>query len=339
LNNWISSISNENKIVISSRVRLARNIKDKKFPHKLNIEEGKELVKNIENTFFDVGNFHKDFKIIYLWENELITNEIFLEKQLISDELLCNMDKSAFIVNKDETISLMLNEEDHLRIQCISSGLNLKENYDLVSKLDDMLEKKIDYAFHEQFGYLTACPTNSGTGLRAAVMLHLPMLSMQNEMEKIFNTVSQVGMTISGVYGESSRVEGNLYQISNQVTLGLEENEILNNLIVVVKQIINQEKLCRDRIMKKYEFQIKDKIFRSLGILKSAYLLQLEEALKLLSSVRLGVEMGIIKDVNLITLNELLIDISKDSIQSIYKNISSKQEIALKRAEIVKNKL
>jgi len=342
MKNWIYSVNNENNennIVISSRIRLARNIEGIAFPHRIDSKDGKSIVKDVEKAFYNTKYPNEYFKTIYLWENDLIKNRVFFDKHLISYKLVSNMDKSAFIVNDNETISIMINEEDHLRIQAISAGLNLKETFDVADKFDDLLEEKVNYAFDEQLGYLTACPTNLGTGLRASVMLHLPILSMQNEMDKIFNTVSKIGMTVRGLYGEGSNVQGNLYQISNQITLGLEEEEILNNLLAVVKQIINQEHISREKVMNKYSYEFKDKIFRSLGLLRSAYLLQMQETLGLLSNVRLGVEMGIIKDVTFSTLNQLLIDISDASIQlEIDEKLSSK-ELAYRRAEIVRNKL
>lgn len=337
--NWIEHEGNVEDIVLSSRIRLARNILDTPFPHKLNKEQSKSVINQIEEGFYNLPPQHNEYNTIRLWENDEIENRLFLERHLISNKLLHNYENAAFIVNKDETVCIMINEEDHIRIQCINAGLALKEAFDKAYELDDLLENNLNYAFDEELGYLTTCPTNSGTGLRASVMIHLPALTMEKEMDKILNAVSKVGMTIRGLYGEGSKNEGNLYQISNQVTLGLEEEEILNNLYAVVNQIINQEKLARSKIMKKYKYELSDKINRSLGILKSAVLLNSKECLNLLSNVRMGVELGTIKDINKKDLNELLIEISPAYIQMKCESKLLQKERDLKRAQITKSKL
>jgi protein arginine kinase len=337
--NWIKYEGDAGDIVLSSRIRLARNILDVPFPHKLNKDQSKMIINQIEEGFHNLPLHDNEYNTIHLWENNEMENRLFLERHLISNKLLHNYEKAAFIVDKDETVCIMVNEEDHVRIQCINAGLALKETFEKAYELDDLLENNLSYAFDEELGYLTTCPTNSGTGLRASVMVHLPGLTMEKEMNKILNAVSKVGMTIRGLYGEGSKNEGNLYQISNQVTLGLEEEEILNNLQVVVNQIINQEKLARAKILKKYKYELHDKINRSLGILKSAVLLNSKECLNLLSNVRMGVELGIIKDISKKDLNELLIEISPAYIQMECESKLSQKERDLKRAEITKSKL
>lgn len=253
--------------------------------------------------------------------------------------MIDNSSKAAFILDDKETISIMINEEDHVRIQCITGGLNLEEVYDVSEKIDDLLEENLEYAFDEKLGYLTACPTNVGTGLRASVMLHLPSLSLNNQINGLLNALAQVGMTIRGLYGEGSKAIGNIYQISNQVTLGRSEEEILSNLKALVLQIINQEIISRENLMKKYKYELEDKIYRALGVLKSAVLLNSSECLKLLSDVRLGVEMGIIKDVNGITLNKLLVESQPATIQKIYGESLSNKDRDFNRAKFVREKL
>jgi protein arginine kinase len=233
----------------------------------------------------------------------------------------------------------MLNEEDHIRLQCITSGFNLDETYDLANKLDNLLEEKLDYAFDEKLGYLTACPTNIGTGLRASVMLHLPALSMNNEMVRILNVVGQVGMTIRGLFGEGSKAEGDLYQISNQVTLGLSEEEIINNLKAVVAQIIDREQWSRQQLMKGYKYELQDKVYRSLGVLRSAVLLNSKECLNLISNVRMGVEMGIIKDVDVQVLNSLLVETQPATLQLISNVKLSEKDRDFNRAKLIRKKL
>lgn len=338
MQNWIHSSYNEDGIILSSRIRFARNFKNKSFPHKLSEEQGREIVKEVEEVFYNNSN-KDDFITRYLWNTNPIDDGIYLEKHFISDRLILNKDKAAFIINKEETISIMINEEDHLRIQCITSGYNLDEAYKVANNLDDKLEGKLQYAYDEKLGYLTACPTNIGTALRASVMIHLPALTMNNEISKIFNALNQVGIIVRGLYGEGSKAQGNIYQISNQVTLGLTEEEIINNLKVVVNQLISEEKRARERFANTHLNQLEDKIYRSLGVLKFSRILSSEECLKLLSYVRLGLEMGIIKDVNKNTLNELLLISQRAMVDKMALKELSYSERDILRAKIVRDKL
>lgn len=339
MNNWIESDDKENNIVISSRIRLARNIKNVPFPHIISEERARDLVSKVEDSFFTANYVKGEYKSIHLWDSDKSSNIPYFEKHLISSKLIDNNDKAAFIVNKDETVSIMINEEDHIRLQCISSGFNLEEILDYSEKLDDLLEEKIDYAFDERLGYLTACPTNLGTGLRASVMIHLPALTMNDEMNRILNAVTQVGMTVRGLYGEGSGAFSNLYQISNQITLGISENDILSNLKAVVNQLINQENLSRNQLIKNYKFELEDKIFRALGILRSSIIIDVQESLKLLSNVRLGIELGIIKDIDKKILNELLVETQPATLRSRFPEKLTVRELNIKRAEYIRKKL
>lgn len=339
MQNWMSVKGKPESIVLSSRIRLARNMKGIPFPHRLSEDKAKEVIKVVEDAFFTSSHTEEEYNSVYLFENEPIENMTYLEKHLISNNLLENSKKAAFIVNKSETVSVMINEEDHIRLQCITAGLNLNEALNYADKLDDLLEEKIDYAFDEKFGYLTACPTNLGTGLRASVMLHLPALSMSNEMNGVLNALTQVGMTIRGLYGEGSKAKGNLFQVSNQLTLGQNEEDILNNLNAVVTQIINQESIARQNMLQNYKHEVEDRIYRALGILKSAILLNSSECLSLLSDVRMGVELGIINSVDISVLNELLVDTQPASLQQNMKVKLSEKERDLNRAKLVREKL
>ncbi|NMM63470.1 protein arginine kinase [Clostridium sp. P21] len=339
MEDWIQSSKSNDDLVLSSRIRLARNINKTPFPHVLKEDQGRDIVKLVEDAFYTSSFNSENYKTNYLWEKDDISNEIFLEKHLISKNLIDNSCKSAFILDKNETVSVMINEEDHIRIQCITSSLNLEEAYDFADKVDNILEEKIDYAFDEKLGYLTACPTNIGTGMRASVMIHLPTLSLSNKLNSILSAVTQLGMTIRGLYGEGSKGKSNIYQISNQITLGLSEEEIINNLKAVVIQIANEENSCRSTLMNKYKYEIEDRIYRALGILKSAVILSANECLKLLSDVRLGVEMGIIKDVDKILLNNILINTQTASIYKMYNGKLSDKETNFNRAKIVRETL
>lgn len=207
MENWIECCKSNNDLVLSSRIRLARNVNKRPFPHMLKEGEGREIVKLVEDAFYSSSFSSQSYKTSYLWERSNISNEVSLEKHLISKNLIDNSNKAAFILDKDETVSIMINEEDHVRIQCITSSLNLEEAYDFADKIDNLLEEKLDYAFDEKLGYLTACPTNIGTGMRASVMIHLPTLSLSNKLNNMLSAVTQLGMTIRGLYGEGSRVK------------------------------------------------------------------------------------------------------------------------------------
>lgn len=336
MENWIGCCKSNDDLVLSSRIRLARNINKKPFPHMLKEKQGRDIIKLVEEAFHVPPFTSEDYETKYLWQNDSVSNEVFLEKHLISKNLLENRNKAAFILDKNETISIMVNEEDHIRIQCITASLNLEEAYDFAEKIDNTLEEKLDYAFDEKLGYLTSCPTNLGTGMRASVMVHLPTLSLSNKLNGVLNAVTQVGMTIRGLYGEGSKGKSNIYQISNQITLGLSEEEIINNLKAVANQVVSEENLCRDTLISKYRYEVEDRIYRALGILKSAVLLNSNECLKVLSDVRLGVEMGILKDVNKVSLNNILVNTQKASIYQRYNEKLSDNETNFNRAKIVK---
>ncbi len=339
MKNWIECCEKNDDLVLSSRIRLARNINKVPFPHKLEENNGRNVVKLVEDAFYSASNIEEEFKTNYLWQKDLVSNQVFLERHLISKNLLDNNNKAAFILDKNETTSIMINEEDHIRIQCITAGLDLEDVYSFADKVDNILEEKIDYAFEEKLGYLTTCPTNIGTGLRASVMIHLPTLSLSNKVNGVLNAVTQVGMTIRGLYGEGSKGRSNIYQISNQITLGLSEEEIISNLKAVVSQVVSEETTCRKMLIGKYKYEIEDRIYRALGVLKSAVLLNANECLKLLSDVRLGVEMGIIKDINKVMLNKILVSTQAANINQMHNKKLSDREIDFNRAKIVKKSL
>jgi protein arginine kinase len=339
MENWQRYIGENNEIVLSSRIRIARNINNKPFPHRLNEADARKTTELVENAFYTSTHTKENYKTIHLWELDNNSSINYLERHLISLKLINNKSKAAFILGENETVSIMLNEEDHIRLQCIAGGLNLKDTYNNANNLDNYIEENINYAFNGQLGYLTACPTNIGTGLRASVMIHLPALTMNDEMNKVLKVLTQVGMTIRGIYGEGSKAQGNMYQISNQITLGITEEDILNNLEAVINQIINQENWTREQLFKNYRYDLEDKIYRSLGILQTAILLNQNECMDLLSNVRMGVEMGIIKSVDKSRLNELLVDIQPASMKMKFNVDMNEKERDLNRARLVKESL
>jgi len=233
----------------------------------------------------------------------------------------------------------MINEEDHLRIQCLFPGLQLDKAWELCDKIDSLLEENIDYAFSEKYGYLTCCPTNLGTGIRASAMLHLPALTMTGYIRGMLDACGKLGIAVRGIYGENSEALGNLFQISNQITLGLSEEEIINNVTNIGNQIINQERTLRAELYRQNPYRFEDKVYRSLGILSNARIISSEESFKLISDVRLGVDMGIIKNIDVAKLNEILLYIQPANLQKIFDRTLSPDERDIKRADLIREKL
>ena len=334
MESWVNC--NKENIIISSRVRLARNLKEFQFPSRLTREEGIEAGNKIKEAFGESSSENNKYTTYNLWEMSKNTAKSFMEKHLISPNLLKNNESASFIVDNNETISLMINEEDHIRLQCISGGYNIREAYKKADTIDSLLESKLDFAFNEKLGYLTACPTNLGTAMRASVMIHLPALTLNNEINKLLKGLSQVGMTLRGLYGEGSKGEGNIYQISNQVTLGIAEEDILNNLEAVTLQVISQERQLRKIYTEQYKYELEDKVFRARALLESARILPLNESLSLLSNLRLGVELGIIGDISIKKINKILIYSQNATLQEHLGVSMKERELNIERAAIIK---
>ncbi|KRQ86079.1 putative ATP:guanido phosphotransferase [Caloramator mitchellensis] len=330
----------ENNIVLTSRVRLARNIDGVPFPQKLNEKEINEVIKNVSDSILNSNSaIAHEFNLIKLKDIKPLERLSMIEKHLISLDLVNEYLRAAVLLNRDENVSIMINEEDHIRLQVIYNGFKVKEAYEYANKLDDLIEEKIQYAYDSKFGYLTSCPTNVGTGIRASVMIHLPALTMTKNINNILNTVTQVGMTMRGIYGEGSSAMGNIYQISNQVTLGLTEEEIINNLIAVTKKIIDQEMKTREMILEKQSAEVEDDIYRSIGILKYSRMLSSQECLNLLSKIRMGIEMDIIKDIDFNKIDELLVKVQPATLQLIEGRELDSKERDIIRAKIVRESL
>ncbi|BAK81809.1 protein arginine kinase [Candidatus Arthromitus sp. SFB-rat-Yit] len=335
LSNWINlSSNNSNNFILSSRVRLARNLKGVNFPHKLDDNSAIDVIDKIENG---LTGYRYKFKKIKLNDQGKIANNVLLEKHLISNDLIKFSTKSACFINEDQTISIMVNEEDHLRMQFFNSGYNLKEAFDEAMELDDFIERKLDYAFDEKIGYLTTCPTNLGTGMRTSVMMHLPALSMTDQISKVYKALTQIGMTIRGLYGEGSKIDGNIFQISNQITLGVSEKDILNNLHAIVNELIDKERNVRKSLFDDFGIEIKDKIFRSVGILGNCYSITSKEALEYLSYIRLGIEEGILETD--ICMNGILIGCQPASLQLNISNKMNSKERDIERAKFLRNSI
>ena len=265
-----------------------------------------------------------------------ITRLSLIEKHLISPDFAVDKEKtSAIIINEEENICIMVNEEDHLRLQIISSGLELENSLNLAIEIDKKMESVVNYAFSEKYGFLTACPTNVGTGLRASLMVHLPALTLTGNIKKVLEAVNGFGMNIRGVYGEGSKSQGNIYQISNKQSLGISEEEIIKNLKVITDKVIEQEKLAR-KILTKKEIELEDKVYRAYGILSNSRKLTSEECNILLSDVKLGTDMGIIKEMNDLKIKKLEVYTKPANLQKYVGQTLGAYDRDIKRAEIVK---
>lgn len=322
------------EVVLSSRVRLARNLAEYPFPNMLDGKQRSEIVSKVDGALKGaaVGFSRNDMK-----ELSETDRQILVEKHLISPDL-ARMDGSAFI-SEDEHISVMVNEEDHIRIQTMTAGFDLDKAYDTADKIDTVLENSLEYAFSEKFGYLTSCPTNVGTGMRASVMMHLPALCMTGEISRVINSVSKFGVAVRGLYGEGSKALGDIFQISNQITLGISEEETINNIKSVAESIIERETEVRMRLREENIIKLADRLWRSYGILKNAQVLSSDEFMKLASDVRLGAVMGIIGSVNTETLNELETAVQPAGITKSAEKELSPEQRDFERAKIVRERL
>ena len=282
-----------NGIVVSSRIRLARNLSDLPFPSQMNNEQLEELKQKVKTAICE-SNTPFANSLNYIDMSAIPQNEIMamVERHVISPEF-ANKNAGAIILSDDESISIMIGEEDHIRIQVILSGLELEKAYDIAERIDSLLFTKLNFAFDNELGFLTECPTNLGTGLRASVMLHLPICESDDEIQTLRETLGKIGFTIRGIYGEGSKSEAGLYQISNQITLGLSEKNSVDNLKIIANQIIEKEKNARKKID---SLTIEDLCFRALGTLKNARIISSKETMNLLSTIKIGIDMGIIKE-------------------------------------------
>ena len=303
---WLRGTGKESDIVISSRIRLARNITGYPFLSRANLKQRKEVESLLRKTIIE-HNIARDVSYVNLNQATAVDKLFLVERHLISKEHAEGEGERGVAFGKSETVSLMINEEDHLRIQVIRSGFELKNTWNTIDEIDNILGENLNFAFSSRFGFLTACPTNVGTGMRVSVMLHLPALGMTKHIEKVFNAVGKLGLVVRGLYGEGTKVSGDLYQISNQFALGKSEKEILSIIESVIPRITSYERMARKALVMESKDQLEDRIWRSYGMLKAARMITSEEILQLLSQVRMGVNLGLIEDIEIQTLNELFV--------------------------------
>jgi protein arginine kinase len=335
---WLKGTGPFAHIVMSSRIRLARNLAKIPFPNKATKKDVVTVLEKVQQVVAEIDHF-KTSAIFRMSDLDNVDRQFLIERHLMSHEHAANTEGKALIVSQEEVLSVMVNEEDHLRIQVMQSGLNLGETWKIINMSDDQLSQKLEYAFSPHWGYLTACPTNTGTAMRGSVMLHLPALVMTKQINKVLSAIAKLSFASRGFYGEGTQARGNFYQISNQVSLGHSEEDIIQNINGLIRQVIDQEEQARQALLMQNRPMLEDKIYRSLGILKNAYIISSQETVELLSMVRLGIDLGIVKDIDRSTINELFITIQPAHLQKIEGKKLTTAARDTKRASLIREKL
>ncbi|WP_067621055.1 protein arginine kinase [Alicyclobacillus acidiphilus] len=340
MSRWMKEGGPEDDIVLTSRVRVARNLQGYPFPVLQTDSHAREVIESVARAVASpsMASLGK-FELVRCQDLSALDRQVFVEKHLISPDLAQQEKHGAMVLRDDELVSIMINEEDHLRIQCIYPGLRLEDAWKTASAIDDALESQLTYAYHDTYGYLTACPTNVGTGIRASVMMHLPGLVLSGSINRMLTAVSQVGLAVRGMYGEGSESYGNLFQVSNQITLGETEEEITQNLRSVVYQLIEHERNARKALLARNRTQLEDRVSRSFGILAYARRIDTKETMERLSDVRLGIDLGIIQGVSAGILKELMVTTQPAFLQKYSNRELSASERDVRRAALIRERL
>ncbi len=326
---WYFENGPESDVVVSTRIRFARNISGHKF-NSIATNEDKEKVLDI----FKNNNVVPELKFIRLSDLDELMQNSLVEKHVISRDIL-NVESAGILLNADEDVCVMINEEDHVRIQAMNPGLELEKTLKTAEDIDNKIAEKVEYAYSDLYGYLTTCPTNVGTGLRASVMLHLPALRITGRIGRVLDVVNKVNLDVRGVYGEGTEAIGDMYQVSNKVSLGVTNQEIISSVKSIVNKIIEQERNAREYLMTR-GIDFEDRVCRDYGILTSARKLSYDECAKLVSMVKLGVDLGIIKEIDSRKVNEISIATKPATLQKCCKEILGPKERDEKRADIIK---
>lgn len=335
---WLKGAGPKSNIVISSRVRLARNLEGFSFFGWAKAKE-KETILGVSRRAIEKSKFMKNSLFVKMKDLGEIDRQFLVERHLMSPEHVIDPEFKALCIDEREIASIMVNEEDHLRIQVLQSGFNVIEAWRMCDEIDTDISKKAPYAFSTRWGYLTACPTNTGTALRASVMLHVPALVMTGQIGRVFQAISKLGLTMRGFYGEGTEAIGNFFQISNQVTLGRSENDLIDKIGSIVNKLVKREESTRNILMMKNKEEISDKIWRAHGTLESARIITSSETIKLLSVIRLGIDLGILGDMDRAQINELLILTQPAHLQKISNKVLTADERDHKRADLIRERI
>src|SRR5258705_3421562 len=335
---WLSGDGPAAGMVLSTRMRLARNLQSVPFTHRARDEQLQGVMMSVVAAAERAPGFQKGL-LLRMNDIGTLERQILVERHLVSHELGDGTRPRGLLAGADERLSLMINEEDHLRLQAMTPGFQLAEAWAVADAADDELDQSLDFAFSEEIGYLTSCPTNAGTGLRASVLIHLPALVLLEEIQKVLKSIMQVGLNVRGLYGEHSEVMGNLFQISNQTTLGRSERDSIESLDRVTRQIIDTEERARERMMRDARVQIEDKVWRADGTLRYCRSIQSRQVINLCSAVRLGVALGLPGLCPLRVLNELLVLTQPAHLQRAHGGDLTPAERNLYRAQLVRERL
>lgn len=335
---WLRGSGPESDIVISSRIRLARNLAEFPFVRRASDDEKSQIAQSTQSKIESIDSWNE---ILYLGIDNLddVDRQLLVERQLMSREMADSDGDRSVVIDTDERFSVMINEEDHLRIQVMCSGLDLQTAWQRIDQLDNDLEQKLNFAFHDSLGYLTACPTNVGTGLRVSVMLHLPALVITREIDKVFRSLQKINVAVRGLYGEGSQFMGDFYQISNQITLGRTEQELVETVSEVVPRIIEYERRAREFLVNESEQDLHDDVSRAYGILCTAKKISSEETLHYLSKVRMGVNLGLIRSIEIETINKLFVQTQPAHLQKLRGQNLSVADRNIERAAYLQNHL
>ena len=335
---WLRGEGPHHQVVISSRVRLARNLRKRPFPGWAKKAERTSILELVRPRVEELPEMQDSFSES-LQDLSALDRQVLVERHLISREHAAKGTDSAVVINRRQTLSIMINEEDHLRMQSIRSGLQLKQAFKLVDKIDSALESKLEFAYDPRLGYLTACPTNVGTGMRASAMLHLPGLVLSELINQVIQAVSKIGLAVRGLYGEGTEAMGNLFQISNQTTLGEKEDDIINRLSKVIETIIEKEHDARQVLLQKKPATLSDQIGRAYGVLTYAHAMASKEALNLLSIIKLGVDLGAFPEERRFSIDELFIETQPAHLQKSSQQKLNAEERDHLRAQIIRERL
>lgn len=331
--NWYFQSGKESDVVLDTKITISRNIDGYPFVLKLKDSQAKEILDTLEQSAV-IANYN--LKMLRLSDMDELTRQSLVEKYMLNSKYInTDLQNKAILMNEDENICIVLNEKDHLKIQVFASGLELESSLNLAMELEEKLDKELKFAYNNKYGYLTSSPTNLGTGLRASVIVHLPALSKTQNLSKILEAVNDLGMNIKNIYGEGNKAKGNIYQISNKQTLGIREKDIVKNLKAIVDKIVEQERTAR-KILSKNQVELEDELYRSYGVLTNSRKVTNEEMIQLMSDVRLGVDMGIIKEITDLKVNKLDILSRSANLQKYFGENLDVFDRNIKRAELIK---
>ena len=335
---WLHGEGPHADMVLSTRIRLARNLRDVPFTHRARDEQLHGVLASVASAT-QASKALAGGLLLKMQECTAIERQVLVERHLVSHELGDGARPRGIYVAPDDRVSIMVNEEDHLRLQAMTPGFQLAEAWSLADAADDDVDRALDYAFSDEIGYLTACPTNAGTGLRASILIHLPALVLLEEIQRVLKSIMQVGLNVRGLYGEHSEIMGNLFQISNQTTLGRSERDSIESLERVTRQIIETEERARERMLRDARTQLEDKVWRAYGTLRFCRSIQAKEVINLCSAVRLGVAMGLAGLPPLRVVNELLVLTQPAHLQRQAGTEMTPSERNVHRAQVVRERL